>query len=898
MIGTKLAHYEITAHLGSGGMGDVYQATDTKLGRSIAIKFLPEAFSHDTERVARFQREARVLASLSHPCIAAIHGLEEVCGRHFLVMELVPGGTLADRIKRGAIPIEEALPIARQIAEALEEAHEKGIIHRDLKPANIKVTPDGNVKVLDFGLAKIFTEETANTVLSQSPTLMSAPSAPGMILGTPAYMSPEQARGKPVDKRTDIWAFGTVLFEMLTGSPVFDGETVTDVLGAIVHKDPPWEKLPPRTPFTVVKLLHHCLAKEARGRLRDIADARLEIEAALSDPPETATNPAKSSVMRALVPGIIAAVCFLTAVVIGWIHFHEIPIAQPVVRYSVAIPKNGLFISHQISPDGRFLAVNDVVENTPQIFLRRLDSFDLSPIPGIDDAQAFFWSPDSRFVAFFSNNKLKKVAIDGRPAETLSDIPGVLGLGGTWSRQGVILFASDSGQLFRVPAEGGEAHELTKLDPGVTHRYPSFLPDGQHFLYTAVGGSSAGIYVASLDEPHGRRLLTDVSSATYVPAQDGARAGYLLFVRGEKLVGQRFNPDTQQLSGTIFPLLDRAPISDNEAAAISVSDMGVLTYAGGSNRQTDSRLSWFDRSGKRIADEGTPGAELPFALSPDQKTVAFVHRGAGVTCTPLVGRCLGDIYFRDLSRATETRFTFTTFVRGNLAWSPDGNRLAFSARHAGSSGVDIYSKDLRGGEEQPIAVNGNYKYVTDWSADGHFLLYTEVDPKTKPDVWYLSVDNTDRESRKPMPFLQTTFTETQARFSPDGHWVAYVSDESGSWEVYVRPFPSGAGKWRISTNGGSQPAWSHDGRELFYLSGPVFALTLMSVSVKTTGGFEAGTPKPLFDIRANDWHPAFGERFYAPTSDSQRFLADRVDATSDPVLNVILNWERAFPITP
>jgi serine/threonine protein kinase len=503
MIGTRLAHYEITNHLGSGGMGDVYQATDRKLGRSVAIKFLPEAFSHASERVTRFQREARVLASLNHTNIAAIHGLEEINSRHFLVMELVAGETLAERIKRGAIPMEEALAIAKQIAEALEEAHEKGVVHRDLKPANIKVTPEGKVKVLDFGLAKAYDREQTDASVSNSPTISMAATNAGLILGTAAYMSPEQARGKILDRRTDIWALGCVLYEMLAGKPAFGGDDVTEILAAVVKSEPDWSLLPVPTPAPLRKLLRRCLEKDRKRRLESAADARFEIEEALTLPAAEASPRRESSRLAWIIAGAAA----LIAVGVALVHFREAPnAASPEMRTDIVTPATSDSISFALSPDGKQIVFAASADGASRLWLRPLASSTAQPLAGTEGGTSPFWSPDSRSIGFYADGKLKRLDMGGGPPQTLAN--SASGRGGTWNAAGDILFVTSFGTpLHRVSATGGEASAVTKLDNQTSHRWPQFLPDGRHFLFFAQGSVEIqGIYLASLDSGETKRL--------------------------------------------------------------------------------------------------------------------------------------------------------------------------------------------------------------------------------------------------------------------------------------------------------------------------------------------------------------------------------------------------------
>ncbi|MBI3694947.1 MAG: serine/threonine-protein kinase [Acidobacteria bacterium] len=527
--GTRLGPYEIVASLGAGGMGEVYRARDARLGRDVALKVLPEVFAKDAERMARFEREAQVLASLNHPNIAALYGLEESGGVRALVMELVEGPTLAERIEDGPIPIDEALPIARQIAEALEAAHEKGIIHRDLKPSNVKVKADGAVKVLDFGLAKALEDDPASSDVRNSPTLSLAATRAGVILGTAAYMPPEQAKGKPVDRRADIWAFGVVLFEMLTGQQLFAGETAGDTLAAVIKDEPKWDRLPESTPPAIRKLLRRCLDRDPRRRLRDIGEARLVIEDVMAGAPaeEPSPRPRVSASPRLAVSWVVAGALLISTLVLAFLYFGETPPAERVMRYSVPAPEKASIHSFAISPDGRYLAIAATAQGKRYLWVRALDALQPQLLPGTEEAANPFWSPDSRWIGFFAQGKLKKIAVSGGPAQTLCDA--AAGRGGAWNRDGVILFApSPTGPLFRVSAVGGVPVQVAKAEGGGTHRNPVFLPDGRRFLYQVTGGTAdkAGVHVASLDGVAPRRVLADISNVAYAPP--AARGANLL----------------------------------------------------------------------------------------------------------------------------------------------------------------------------------------------------------------------------------------------------------------------------------------------------------------------------------------------------------------------------------
>jgi eukaryotic-like serine/threonine-protein kinase len=821
----SIAHYRMIAKIGEGGMGEVYRALDTKLGREVAIKIIPETFARDADRMMRFAREARVLASLNHPHIAAIYGVEE----RALVMELVEGPTLAERIAQGPTSLEEALPIARQIADALEYAHEKGIVHRDLKPANIKLTADGQAKVLDFGLAKALSSDPVpGDNPADSPTLTMRATQAGVIMGTAAYMSPEQARGKTVDKRADIWAFGVVLYEMLTGARLFDGETVSDTLAHVLTKEPDWDRAPTQTR----RLLRKCLEKDPKRRLRDIGDAWELLEEAAET---QAIGP-----RHHWLPWAVAAVAILATAGLAVVHFRETS-PQPVpMRFQIPAPDKTTFDGGiALSPDGRRLAF---VANGPDgrgtVWVRSLDSIAAQALPGTEGAASdLFWSPDSRFLGFHVQGKLKKIEASGGQSQTLCETPGTV-VGGSWSQDGVIIFGSPGKGLFRVPQAGGMATPLTALDESlgeVGHLLPWFLPDGRHFLYVTYTrkADDAANYLATLDSKERKRLADSKQAAAYAPPAAGSGNGHLLFLRDGTLLAQALDAKRFELIGEPFPVAEQVG-SYVARAFFSVSANGVLAYRSGSFAN-NSQLMWFDREGKSLGTLGLPADYYGgLALSPDGKRVAVGERDqAGKT----------DIWLLDLARNLHTRFTFDARSMKPV-WSPDGNRLAFySTRDRSES---IYQKDSSGsGNEELLSKSGSPE---DWSPDERRLLYTFLDPKTnRRDLWVLPGPAGPSENHKPIPYLQTPFDKREGQFSPDGHLIAYASDESspGQYQIYVQSFPAGAGKFQVSTGaGGTQPKWRRDGKELFFVAADG---KLMAVGVQTSPKFEAMASKALFN---------------------------------------------------
>jgi eukaryotic-like serine/threonine-protein kinase len=896
--GTKLGPYEITGAIGAGGMGEVYRAHDPKLGRDVAIKVLPEAFARDAERMARFQREAKVLASLSHPNIATIYGLEDSGSTRALVMELVEGPTLADRIKAGPIPVDEAVRIARQIADALEYAHERGIIHRDLKPANVKVTNDDAVKVLDFGLAKALEGDPSSIDISTSPTISRMATQQGVLLGTAAYMSPEQAKAKTVDRRADIWAFGCVLYEMLTGKQAFTGETVTDTLASIIKEEPDLQKLPAATPMRVRVLLQRCLQKDPKQRLRDIGDARISLEEVLSGAPEGAGSVGVLPAMRALNRRsvlFLGAGALLIAAVTGVAVWNlkrlPAPTLGQTMRFEIPMPDKtiggGTFA---LSPDGRKLVFAATgADGQSRLWVRSIDTIEARPLDGTEGATLLpIWSPDSRFIAFGAQGKLKKIEASGSPPVTLCDALSFQG--GGWSRDGEIVFGSNVGNQ-QVSALGGSPSAITARRNSVA---PSFLPDGRHFVYFQADAASPGVYLGSVDTtPPGQspqKLLDDASPAVYTPSLDPA-VGYLLFVRGAgppgslgTLMAQPFDTRRLKLTGEAVPIVEHVANTGFSASAtdtlVYVTGFHALPV-GGVRGTIQGQLTWFDREGKVLGTFGEPGLYRTLALSPDGKRVAFDRADSG----------LRDIWLYEFARGVTTRFTFDSATDMYPIWSPNSSRIAFASYRGGP--IDLYQKasNLAGADEL-LFKSVELKFPTSWSPDGLFLLFYTAGPPSQIGLLPLS----SGPDRKPIPLEQSKFNQLFGRFSPDERWVAYTSDESGRAEIYVRPFDASAargsssagdtaitGKWMVSKEGGINPLWRHDGKELFY-----FALngTAMAVDVSTSGVFQAGVPRALFKVPAD-------VLFWDVSPDGKRFLMAAPSAASPGAqtpFTVVLNW--------
>jgi Tol biopolymer transport system component/tRNA A-37 threonylcarbamoyl transferase component Bud32 len=858
-------------------MGEVYKARDTKLARDVAIKVLPELFVGDPERIARFAREARLLASLNHPHIGAIYGIEDAAGIQALVLEFVEGEGLASRIRRGPLPLGDALSAAQQIAGALEAAHERGIVHRDLKPANILITPAGVVKVLDFGIAKAIDPDAGlDEGGLNAATLSLHATEAGRIVGTAAYMSPEQARGQPIDKRTDIWAFGCVLYEMLTGRRAFPGATATDTLAAIIEREPDWSALPPATPPAVSRLLRRCLEKDPKRRLHDIADARIELEepveaAAAAVTVHAATRqrtPRQASIARS--SGVFAAACVIgLAIYVVYFYERAPAVAPPPTRLSVFTPGQITpQLSATISPDGRQLAfVSTDATGKSMLWVRPLSALDARVVPGTEDAAHPFWSPDGRYLGFQAAGEVKTVEAAGGPVQILAEAS-LLRSGATWSRDR-ILFRSRPGELATVPAGGGPVSPA-----GVRGLWPYFLPDGRHFLYF-VGGPAElrGVWVGSLDSNATRQLLTTDVKAAYAPP------GYVLFLRGEALMAQPFNAERLELTGEPSVVADgiwkAAPAGQ---ASFSVSQSGVLAYVNAS--LFNIQLTWLDRMGRQVAPIGPPDRwAITPQLSPDGKRIAIARGPFGTR----------HIWVVDASDGTASRITFGSTSDDTPIWSGDGTQVAFESGRA-DGGSRLYVKSVSGtGSEDLVFESPGSVVMQDWSPDRRFLVYAAPGKQSPSDLWLLPLSGDHR----PSPLLQTPFIKTQAQISPDGRWIAYTSNESGTDEVYLQSFPTPGNKRQASTNGGVQPRWRKDGRELFYLASDQ---RLMAIRVQLEPAFEAEAPVPLFRTRLI---PQGSQSLGLPTAydvtpDGQRFVVTIPPEDLGPPITVVLNWAAAL----
>ncbi|HYL34354.1 MAG TPA: protein kinase [Bryobacteraceae bacterium] len=874
--GTQLGPYQIVALLGKGGMGEVYRARDPKLNRDVAIKVLPAALASDARYMARFRREAQVLAALNHPNIAVIHGLED----HAIVMELVEGPTLAERIAEGPLPLEEALSIARQIAEALEAAHEKGIIHRDLKPGNVKITPDGVVKVLDFGLAKT-AQAAATADASHSPTL-TRPTEPGLILGTPAYMSPEQAAGKPLDKRSDIWSFGVVLYEMLSGQRLFTGETVSHTLAGVLTGPIDFAKLPAEIPATIRDLIARCLDRDIKMRLRDIGEARVAIGKYLVGPKAGTAEVPPSKAVFGAIPWAAAAVLALVAAALGFLLLREKPPDAPVERFSIPAPEKTAFGftsmlggSLDVSPDGRRVVFSAASEGKIQLWVRALTSINPVLLAGTEGATFPFWSADSENIGFFADGKLKRIPASGGPPVTLCEAPN--GLGGTWNREGVIVFGpKNPGPLYRISASGGTPSPVTAPDSTqheMVHRWPWFLPDGRHFLYTAGGGGGGALRTGSIDSPasESRVIIPPPLNANNVAYSQG----YLLFVRGNTLMAQPFDAKRLATTADAVPVAERVQKTVLVGhAALGVSANGILVYKSGPTGDI-TQLVWFDRGGKQTGTLGQPENLNGVRFSPDGKSVVINILDASTRNK--------NLWIYDVDRGLKTRFTFYAGEEREAIWSPDGRWIVFNRSQNGH--LDLYRKASNGASaEELLYTNNRQKYPTSFSPDGKWLLYmVYADGASKNQLWILPMQGAPASGQKPVPFQGTAFNSSWGQFSPDGRWIAYASDESQRNEIYVAPFPGPGGKKQISTAGGDQPLWRHDGKEIFYAA-PNGEMMAAEVSSKG-GSLEVGVVRSLF----GPIPPPLGHS-YDVSADGQRFLVRMEAQPSDEPLTLVRNW--------
>ena len=870
-IGQSFSHYSIVEKIGKGGMGEVYAANDLNLSRKVALKFLPEAFAGDPERMARFEREAKLLASLNHPNIAAIYGLEQAEGKRFLVLELVEGETLAQRLSKGALPVEEALAVCRQIADGLEAAHEKGVIHRDLKPANVMITEGDRVKILDFGLAKALSDETQSADISQSPTLTEAMTRPGVILGTAAYMSPEQAKGKSADRRADIWALGCILYECLTGKRAFEGETVSETLAAILRGEPDLKALPATTPVSMRTLLLRCLQKDPNRRFHDAADARIELEELLAAPSEfpgaTVSAPHPWIRSRAIPWILVVLLAGATVFVSRHAFFNVATTAGKLVRFSVAAPKDFRPSGRiALSPDGSRLAFVAQKGKISRLYIRPLDQSEAFALPGSDGAYSLFWSPDGKWIAFTGEREMKKLSLEGGSPQVLcqAEFPG-----GAWGADGTIIYTPTySSGLWRIPSSGGVPQKLTepnKSEGELGHWYPQLLPDGETVLFTnyATPFERCRIKTFSLKDHRQKVLVEGALYGHYLPS------GHLVYVKSETLMAVPFDLRRLQVTGTPVPVLDDLAVEfASGLAAASFSKDGTLAYIRASSISGKYSLVRIDGKGNvRLLTDALRNYFTP-KISPDGRRIAL-----GIS----EGGKAPDIWTFDLERGAFTRVTFGAGWEGDPLWANDSKKLIFASEQPQ---FDLHQKASDGtGAEESLVTSPFDKIAGTISRDGKILIYSESNPKTAEDLWVLPLEG----NRKPRLWLQTSFGEVQPSLSPDGRWLAYVSDESRQNEVYVQSFPDRGERIQISDHGGMAPMWAQNGRELYYFADD----RLMAIPVTTGDQFKAGKPAVLFDLETKD----IGHSSCTISPDGTWFAGLRRDPKAKPVeVEVVLNW--------
>jgi Tol biopolymer transport system component len=886
---STISHYRIVSKIGAGGMGEVYRAIDTRLDREVAIKVLPSSLSKDEDRLRRFEQEARATSALNHPNILTVYDIGTHEGSPFIVAELLEGEELRDELNHGAIALRKAVDYATQIASGLAAAHAKGIVHRDLKPENIFVTTDGRVKILDFGLAKL--RPLSHAVDSRSDIeTQKVLTDPGVVMGTVGYMSPEQVRGRDTDHRSDIFSFGVILYETLSGKRAFGGESMVEVMNAILKEEPPeLSETSAKTNPALEQIVRRCLEKKPEMRFHSAHDlgfalrtlfttsgSRMDTATALPAVPE---HPSHGRVFgNARLAWIVSGLFLLVAIVLAAVaYFRPATAVARAYRLSALPPEKAILKEGQapiISPDGSRLAFVGVDSTGKAIlYIRAIDSLTAQPLAGTDGAALPFWSPDGRSIGFFAAGKLKKIEAAGGPPATLADAP--VARGGSWNRDGVIIFApSPPGPIFRISAAGGEVKPLNVVNMAAgefPRWFPQFLPDGLHYLYHSSAGRKPGtreIGVGSLDSQETKELLTADFAALYAPP------GYLLFRREATLMALRFDTDKLQLAGDPFPIAEQVGFEGlTYQTLVSASDNGVLAYQSLGAGKT--QLIWFDRNGKELETIGPPGDYGDLSLSSDDKRLAFhqVDFEKGNS----------DIWQMDLSSGSTSRLTFDPAVDFSPVWSPDGRHIAFASLREGAP--NLFLKASSGaGEDELLFRSPLAKLPQDWSPDGRFLICGTVDPQTKWDLWVLSLG----EERKWEIFLQTPYNEQRASFAPNGRWIAYESDESGKREVYVKTYPASGAKWQVSAGGGSQPRFTRGGREMVFVGAD---RKLMSVDVKTDGAtFAFSAPRTLFETRicSKDDHPG---NQYVVTADGQRFLINTVSesAASAPV-TVVINW--------
>jgi serine/threonine protein kinase len=881
--GTRLGPYEILAPIGAGGMGEVYKARDTRLERTVAVKVLPQHLSSSPEVRLRFEREAKTISQLSHPHICALYDVGREGEHEYLVMELLEGETLSDRLAKGPLPLDQTLRFGVEIADALDKAHRQGIVHRDLKPANVMITKSG-VKLLDFGLAKAMTPAAPAGSLTALPT-QEGLTQEGTILGTIQYMAPEQLEAKVVDARTDIFAFGATLYEMATGKKAFSGASQASLISAIMTADPaPISSVQPMSPPALDRVVKTCLAKDPEDRWQNAGDVAKELKWIAEGAPQAGLP--SPNLARARVAWSAFAVAALAALLGGFLLLRQRREPARMFQSSILPPPNTQFSPPSpmaVSPDGRRIAfVAQPPEGASLLWVRPFDAPSAQPLAGTEGAYFPFWSPDSRFLGFFAAGKLKKIEASGGPAQTLCDAP--FGYGGTWNRNGVILFVpSDGDSIRRVADSGGAASPVTRVDDSkgeTSHNWPLFLPDGRHFLYLGFLGRASpgqrelfGVYLGSLDSKDRRLLMHAQANVAYAPSAAWSSQGHLLFLQDRTLLARPFDAEHLQFTGESFPVAEQVNFFGAvDSAIFSVSENGILAYQPSAGGEL-SRLLWFDRGGKQLESVGDAADYDHPRLSHDGRRVAVV------VSDPQTANA--DIWIYDLSRRVSTRFTLVPAVNLAPIWSPDDSRIVFASNRKGVH--DLYQKAASGaGNDELLLSSAVASIPLDWSREGGLIAFRSVDmkPKTGSDIGVFSVAD-----RKMTPFLSTPFNEGLSQFSADGRWMAYVSDESGRKEVYVQAFPASSGKWQISSGGGSQPRWRRDEKEIFYIAPDK---KLMAVEIKAGSGFEVGVPRVLFNTQIKVTDPFFE---YDVSADGERFLVNTVAAEerSKPI-TVVQNW--------
>jgi len=890
--GSRLGPYEIVAPIGAGGMGEVYKARDTRLDRTVAVKVLPAHLSASADVRQRFEREAKTISSLSHPHICALYDVGNQDGVEFLVMEYLEGQTLSDRLVKGPLGFDQVLRFGLEMADALDKAHRQGIVHRDLKPANVMITKSG-VKLLDFGLAKAVAPTAARSgaSLTALPTQAGKDlTAEGTILGTFQYMAPEQLEGRDADARTDIFAFGAVLYEMATGKKAFSGRSQASLISSIMTSEPaPASSVAPTAPPAFDRVVRTCLAKDPDDRWQTAHDIAVQlkwIQEGSSSSEVSARTAARRPRGLPLVPWIVAtfAIAALAGILVrDWRRPNPKP---PVTRFSVLPPEKTMFTppgdfstaQFALSPDGRSLAfVASEFGGRPRIWVRPLGGLNAAALPGTEDATLPFWSPDGRSIAYFTQGTLMRVDVAGGAPTKICDVSG--GRGGAWSSTGVILVSQSSATaLLKVSEAGGTPQPASAFDPkrgDTSQRWPEFLPDGRRFLFWLRSSKpeNNGIYVGSLDSRETRLVVASESKGMFAPP------GHLLLVRDQRLLAYDFDLKSASVRGQPFSIAESVPVGNPPGyAAFSVADEGAIAYAASFLRSRE--LVWLDRSGKLLGKIGEPGDYTNPRLSPDGKRLAVAMRQAGTMAAT-------DIWVLELARGAWTRLTFEPSNERTPIWTPDSTRLFYAASPRGL--LDIYQTSVTGaGTAQPIVESDSDKFPSDCSPDGRFLTYSTFTRNSSWDVWVAPLDG-----GKPIPIATTPFVETQGKFSPDGRWFAWASDESGRFEVQVTSFPKRGGKWQVSTNGGTQPWWRGDGKELFYLG---LDQKMMSVPIRVSGdAIEAGVPAPLFEANFPPTVAPFW-RGFAVTNDGQKFLLAQVarEAGSTPI-NIVLNWAAEHP---